>query len=568
MLRPLPSCLVGLCLALAMAAAPALAMVFTEVSEPAGVTYTQHVLVPEPGCFFQSLCGVERMTGGAAVGDVEGDGDLDLYVTRLDAHDLLFLNQGNGQFVDGTQQAGLAGFDLQSNGAAFADIDNDGDLDLLVVTVADSFDTTNGRNFLFVNDGTGVFQEEAVARGFDDTATTPRAVQSVGVGDYDGDGYLDVHVGDWLLGPHSRLFRNLGEASPGHFEDVTASAGVDENGVYGFASSFVDLDVDGHADLVVAADFGTSRIYWNDGQGGFTDGTVAAGVGTDENGMGSAFGDVDGDGDLDWFVTSIEDPDDTCAVQGCNWGNTGNRLFRNEGARSFSDATDAVGVREGFWGWGASFLDGDLDGDLDLVMTNGVDFPGTNVDAAWVADPMRLWENDGTGAMTEVSGPAGVTDTASGKGLLVFDYDEDGDQDLFVVNNGGTPRLYRNDTPREGRSYLRVQTYGPPGIAATGARVRVWTHDLDEEPQLRVVGASSHFLGEGERIQHFGLGAGVDIVRRVEVLFPDGQVSMANFVPANQRILIRRPIRCGLVGLELLPVLAWVRLRRQAGRRR
>jgi hypothetical protein len=560
---------VGIGLVLALAAAPAAGqMVFTEVSATAGVTYTQQIPVAEPGCFYTLLCGMERMTGGAAVADVDGDGDLDLFVTRLDAHDLLFVNQGNGTFADGSLAAGLSGFDTQSNGAAFADVDNDGDPDLIVGVVGEALDPANNRNYLFLNDGSGVFSEDAVARGIADADVDERAIQSVGVGDYDRDGYLDLHLTDWLVGaPHQRLFRNRGAAQPGFFDEVTAAAEVDDTLIRGFASSFVDVDDDGWEDLVIAADFGTSRLFWNDGDGTFTDGTALAGVGTDENGMGSALGDYDGDGDLDWFVTSIHDPAQTCETENCNWGYSGNRLYRNDGARLFSDATDAAGVRAGYWGWGASFLDGDLDGDLDLVMTNGVDFPGTTVDAPWVADPMRLWENDG-GLMTEDSVASGVTDTGSGKGLVVFDYDADGDQDIFVVNNAAGPKLYRNDTPANGNAWLRLRLEGGSGGQGYGARVEVWTHDLQETPQIRRVGASSLYLGQSERTLHFGLGPGVGTIRRVRVRFPNGLTRTLEGPRPNQEIVVRASGACGLLGLEPLPLVAWILARRRSGARR
>ncbi len=555
-------------LGLLLGVLPALAqMTFTEVSALAGVTYQEQVPIPEPGCFFATLCGVESMTGSAAASDVDGDGDVDLFVTRLDASDILFVNQGNGTFVDGSAAAGFAALNTQSNGAAFADVDNDGDHDLMVIVIGENFDVVNNRNYLFINDGTGVFTEEAVARGVDDTDINERGGQSIGVGDYDGDGYLDFHVTDWLVSsPHQALFRNRGAAEPGVFDEVSVAAGVRDGLVRGFASTFVDLDDDGHTDLAVVGDFGTSRLYWNDGDGTFTDGTVAAGVGTDENGMGSTFGDFDRDGDLDWFITSIFDASETCVVQQCNWGYSGNRMFRNDGNRQFSDATDSAAVRDGYWGWGASFFDGDLDGDVDLVMTNGVDFPGTMVDNAWVSDPMRLWQNDGTGVMTEDSIASGVTDTGSGKGLLTFDYDSDGDLDVFVVNNAAGPKLYRNDTPRAGKSWLRLRVIGQAAASGHGAKVSVWTHSLAETPQVQRIGAGSHFHGHGDWVAHFGLGTGVTKVRRVLVELPDGSTyRYTDPTPDQEIVLDLDRMACGLLGLELLPVLFvhWARRRRK-----
>jgi len=419
---------------------------------------------------------------------------------------------------------GLELFDLQSNGAAFGDIDNDGDQDLYVGVMGAAGDATNHRNYLFINDGSS-FSEQAMARGAGMGSSQDRRIFSVALGDYNRDGYLDLHATEWLVpsAPHSRLLRNRGASSAGYFDDVTTAAGVELSGIEGFSSTFTDLDRDGWPELAVAGDFGTSRLFWNNGDGSFTDGTEAAGVGTDENGMGSALGDLDGDGDLDWFVTSIFDADETCEVHACNWGYSGNRLYRNEGGRVFSDVTDAAGVRDGAWGWGTVFFDYDNDGDLDLVMVNGIDFAETVVDTKYVDDPMRFWENDGSGVMTEKSAAVGLTDTGSGKGLLTFDYDGDGDLDLFVVNNGAGPRLYRNDGGNA-KGWLRVQTVGSVSNR-DGLGAWITLQALPGGPvQVREMGTAGHFLGQSERVAHFGLGDGSSPVHKVTVRWPSGTV--------------------------------------------
>ncbi len=333
---------------------------FTEVGAEAGVEHVQHRHREAPDCLFGrgSFCEPERMTGGVAVGDYDGDGFDDLYFTRLDDRDLLFRNLGDGTFEDRSVAAGLDA-ELPSNGAAWVDVDGDGDLDLYVTSLA------TRRFHLFMNEA-GRFTEEAQARGVALETVDDHFGWSVGVGDYDRDGWPDLVVGEWFAAfvldrnasSHVAVLRNRGAEAPGHFQvahdsmDLGLNA-LDRDGVWAFAPSFADLDGDGWQDLLFASDFGTSRLYWNDGEGGFEDGTEAAGVGTDENGMGSAVGDYDGDGDLDWFVTSIFDPDQTCEVDLCAWGYRGNRLYRNDGDRRFTDVTDEVQVRDGRWGWGA-----------------------------------------------------------------------------------------------------------------------------------------------------------------------------------------------------------------------
>lgn len=515
--------------------------VFTDVTLAAGITHVQHGIWSPPSEDLQIY-----LSGGAAVGDVDGDGWEDLYVTRYDAPDILYRNSGDGTFEDVTIPSGL-GANLPTTGAAFADVDNDGDQDLYVTTLNDT------RNYLYINDGAGHFSEEAASRGASVDTSIPHEGFSVTFGDYDRDGWLDIHTTEQRSPSgycHSRLLRNQGPAAPGHFSDETVAAGVDFCAIPGlpdspglppgaayvaaFTSSFADFDGDGWLDLAVAADWGTSRLFWNNRDGTFSDGTEAAGVGTDDNGMGSAIGDWDGDGDLDWFVTAIYDPEGTLAGSGWNAGTGGNRLYRNEGGRRFTDATDLAGVRDGGWGWGAVFLDYDNDGDVDLAMTNGQVFPTVPFEDAFNADPTRLWRNDGSGTMTEVSGVLGLDDTAAGKGMLRFDYDKDGDLDLFVAVNGAMPILYRNDGGSD-NDWLRVKVQGAPGFNAGGVGAVVTLQSIPGGPiQMRQIGGTSHYLGRSERVAHFGLGNHSGPIHRITVSWPGIGRSVYESVAANQ----------------------------------
>ena len=534
-------------LAVVLAAPVFAAPTFVDVTGTAGLSYLQHTAQTPPNCVFSEPpfnCETDRLTGGAAVGDYDGDGRPDLFVTRLDATDLLFRNKGDGSFEDATTASGLSAFDLDSNGAAFGDIDRDGDLDLYVTVVGVATDPVNNRHYLFINQGDGTFVEDAVARSAAIDPGLQHRGFSIAFGDYDRDGWLDLHVNEWLPVPGSttsRLLRNQGAGSPGFFTDTTFTAGVNLNSAHAFASAFADFDDDGWPDLAVAADFGSSQLFWNNGDGTFVNGTVAAGVGTDENGMGSAIGDYDGDGDLDWFVTSIFDVNETCETQTCNWGYTGNRLYEYDGSRTFVDATDTAGVREGFWGWGSAFFDYDNDGDLDLVMTNGIDFPVLTVEDAFNADAMRFWENDGSGNYTESSASVGLTDTRSGKGLLVFDYDADGDLDLFITNNANGPILYRNDGGNTG-DWLRIETIGTESnLEGIGAKVTVQTVALGTT-QIREIGIGSHYLGQSERTAHFGLPAGASPVHLVTISWPSGQVQQFSDVARNTTLVAVEPV--------------------------
>ncbi len=515
--------------------AAAQTVLFEDVTTAAGLDFVHWVPAPADPLYCAEA---PHMSGGAAAGDFDNDGWTDIYVTRIEQPNLLFRNLGDGTFAEVGAAAGVA-FVGKCSGCAWGDVNNDGFLDLYLVAM--EVFPGPGRNYLFMNDGAGHFIEDAVVRGADVPCPACRHRNtSAAFGDYDLDGDLDLHVVEWTgTNALNVLLRNDGT---GMFQDVTTPAGVRASGMYGFANGFADMDGDGWADLLVAADFGTSRLFRNLGGGAFTDITISAGVGTDENGMGAAIGDMDNDGDLDWFVTSIFDPADTCLSQPCMWGASGNRLFRNDTGTGFTDVTDTAGVRDGGWGWGASFFDFDNDGDLDLGMTNGVIFPCISWEDPFNADPLRLWQNDGSGNMTEVSAALQFSDTRSGKAFVVFDYDRDGDRDVFIVNNADGPILLRNNGGN-GRDWLQVSLRGSwTNHFGIGARVHVQATPLGPT-QLREINANSNFMSQNEVVAHFGLGSGVTTIHSVRVDWPASGLSQTFVdVAPNQRLLIQEPV--------------------------
>ena len=530
---------------------PGPAQTFVDVTDTAGIDYVQFRRSDATPAAMQSY-----KTGGVAAGDYDGDGLVDLYVTRLDDSDILYRNRGDGTFADVTAEAfgprHLAA--VQSNGAAWGDIDNDGDLDLYVTSLF------SHRFHLFVNDGAGSFSEEAVERGAATEGEDLHFGFSATFGDYDLDGYLDLHTTEWrflrqmTVGAQSnaRLLRNRGADAPGTFEDVTRHAGVSQHRIIAvnplaegqtLTSTFALLDDDLFPELVIAGDHQTSQLYWNLGNGRFLDGTVGARVGTDEYGMGSAVGDYDGDGLLDWFVSAIYE-------EGVPYRD-GNRLYRNLGRGFFEDATDAAGVRDGSWGWGTTFLDYDNDGDLDLVLATGVDYaaevPYTANTTGFADDPMRLWRNEGSGRFTEVAQQEGLLATAVGTGLAAFDLEPDGDLDLLVVHNSGRPVLYRNDTNRAGRAgpnrWLQLRLEGrAANRQGVGARITVTPSAAEPERRLvRVLGGGNNYLGQNEALLHVGLGPSLERVAAVAIEWPGGTRQTLRDVAANQRLTVSEP---------------------------
>ncbi|MFO0635984.1 MAG: CRTAC1 family protein [Nannocystaceae bacterium] len=518
---------------------------FTDVTIAAGVDYLQGVFHTAPDCLVDQVgpgengfCTPERTLGGAAVADVDGDGDVDLFVTRTEDTPILFANQGDGSFVDTSAAAGLTE-SFHGAGAAFGDIDNDGDADLYVASIGDF------AYRLYINDGAGHFSEEAALRNADLASELVHSGTTPSFGDYDLDGWLDLYVGEWRTvgglgdGPsHSRLLHNLGAAEPGVFEDVTVAAGVDVDdvwadvgllteGTYSFSPAFVDLDGDRFPELAIASDYRTSRLFWNDGDGSFSDGTLAAGCGVDKNGMGSSFGDFDLDGDLDWYVTSI--------TQELAMGPPENRLYRNAGNRTFSEIADPMGAGRSGWGWGTLWFDPNNDADLDLVAVGGYYF------TAHLDEPVRLWSNELVPPLAEVGGMVGFGPNRQRRGVLSFDYDDDGDLDVFVTSNADHPELYRNDNGNGG-GWLRVRVIGTSSNRdGLGARVTVWIAD-DGPPQLREIGVGSHYMGHGERIAHFGLGDGDEPVARVQVYWPASDTTQVfEDVERNTTFVVQEP---------------------------
>lgn len=530
---------------------------FTDVTNSAGITHAQAT----------TIVGMTPavMTGGVAARDVDGDGWTDLLFTRWDAGPMLYLNDKMGGFTDATAGSGI-GSHAYTNGAAFGDIDNDGDADLYLTNAYQGDGAAPARNshYLYINDGTGQFTEQAVSRNAhipdvndnpgDDGAThDARYGTSVSFGDYEGDGYLDIHVNSWgffsITGDATRLLKNQGQAMPGHFTDETQAAGVSVyntpafgpqlgnfSGNWAFTSRFTDLNKDGHQDLVIAGDFETSRAFLNDGDGTFTE-ILDPVFGTDENGMGLTVGDANGDGIQDIFITSIfhEEPPhpDPGHNNDGNYGVTGNRLYLGNGDGTFTDGTDN-GVRDGSWGWGSAFIDYDNDGDLDLAMTNG--FP-LSVD--WQVDQSILWENDGSGQFTNVSNAAGITDNLSGKGLATLDYDMDGDLDMVIVNNNGQPILYRNDT-NNGNSYLMLELVGTESNwDGIGAKIEIIA-DLTQPADVlyREVDGGSNYLSQSDLIAHFGLGSLVGTIDQITITWTSGQVQVLTDVAVNQKLTV------------------------------
>ncbi len=497
---------------------------FVDVTEAAGLASANGPAGVAPDCMFDNpvndtpgdFCWPERFTGAAAVGDVDGDGWLDLFVTRRAGGDRLLRNAGDGTFEDVTPAAMQGGTGI-SGAVAWFDADGDGDLDLYRTRIGAY------AHELWIQAEDGSFSEQAGERGADVASNVPLVGLGIAVGDYDLDGVLDLFVAEWRpdkeiggSADHNRLLHGLGD---GTFEDVTATLPLDlralapvvdaKAGVYGFAPAFVDLDGDRWPELTLTADFGTSRLLWNEG-GTFVDTTWDSGVGTERNGMGSAFGDFDADGDLDWFVS---------AIWADEFPSLGHRLYRNDGNRLFVDVAVDHGLHDAGWGWGAAWWDPRLDGNLDLVMAAGWPTLG------YAFDPLVAWSNDGEGPWGEHAMAMGLDVVGDGRGLVPFDMDRDGDEDLLVLGNVEGPRLFRNDAATgQGLTVRAVGTSS--NVQGIGAQVRV-RRIADDAWRSRWIFGDSALMGQRPAEAVVGLGARPGPVD-VEVWFPS----------SDQRVLV------------------------------
>ncbi len=514
---------------------------------------------PEGEGWVGAPCKMYLQGGAVAVGDFDDDGWPDIYLSRVAGPGLLFRNLEGQSFEELGVVLGMSdGFD--GNGAAWVDVDGDDDLDLYVTSLGDPARFWFYRNTLRET-GAASFVEEAPSRGLALADGEPHFGFSIAVGDYDRDGWLDLYTTEWRPGSaptedsaHARLLHNLGATGdPGVFEDRTLAAGAsmlmkNPAGMHAFSPAFVDLDEDGWLDLAVVSDNGTSRLFWNAHDGSFVDGTPRAGVSLERNGMGSSFGDYDGDGHLDWYVTAIFSPDDSTECGNVVCGKGGNRLYRSKGPRCFEELAFAHDVHIGGWGWGTALFDPDNDGDLDIVETNGFYVPHGPPGSVFTGHPLRFWRNGsellGEAEFLEGSTAVGLTDNGQGRGLVAFDVDRDGDEDLLIVDAGGPwgtgTKLWRNETGSQ-NAWLAVELEGRGGnTRGVGARVEL-RREVAGPVQVRVIGVGSHFLAHGEYRAQFGLGPEEGPVAELKVTWLSGEQTVLRGVAARQTVTVTEP---------------------------
>ena len=437
--------------------------------------------------------GVRGYGMGAAVGDYDNDGYLDLFVTSFGATTLLH-NNGDGTFTDVTKQAGLSDT-AWSTSAAFIDYDRDGNLDLFV---AHYVDFTPAANKL-CNDPVGT-------RDY----CTPKTYRPV----------------------PARLFRNDGH---GHFVDVTVAAGISKAYGAGLGVAVGDYNGDGWPDLYVANDGTANQLWINQRNGTFVDqglisGTALNPAGNPEGSMGIASGDFDLDGDEDLFVTNIA-------------GET-SALYVNDGHGNFEDArarTGLAALTAAFTGFGTDWIDYDNDGWPDLFVANGA----VNIVEALRGQPSpyrmrnQLFHNLAGRRFEETSAAAGPAFARAeiGRGAAFGDIDNDGDVDIVVTNNNGPVRLLLNQVGARNH-WLQVRLDQRPGNRfGIGAWVGV---ERPGNPTLwRRVRTDGSYLSASDVRVHFGLGSS-SAIAAIVVQWPDGRRERWTGIAADRLVTLRR----------------------------
>ena len=522
----------------------------------------------------------EDMGSGAGFADIDNDGDLDLYIVNipgplvvkssqsvaeakkpnLKSENVLYRNNGDGTFTDITRAAkvGHRGYGM---GCVFADYNGDGNVDLYV--------TNYGENVLYRNNGDNTFTDVTKTAGVD----CPLWSTGAAFADYDGDNDLDLYVCNYVtydleeleqmkaeslqsgkpvpsaLNPHvfepqdNVLYRNNGD---GTFTDVTAEAGVAAPGGRSLQAIFSDFDQDNDMDLYIANDTSDNHTYRNDGNGTFTDVSADSWAADFRGSMGLTAGDYDADGDIDLFISHWVDEENalyrnllkengTAEKDSNSKSETSKRVrFVDE---SYTSMLAEVSIKQ--IGWGTSLFDYDNDGDLDIFVANGSTFQKLDQPEALIPQNNQLFRNEGDGTFSDVSirSGIGILPARVSRGAAFGDYDNDGDVDIFIVNNYAKPTLLRNNANilKDRNNWIHVKLVGTnENRNAIGAKIILKT---PEATQIREIYAGDSYMSANSFIAEFGLGKSTQ-VQMVQVTWSNGKIQTLQNISVNRQIQI------------------------------
>jgi hypothetical protein len=493
---------------------------------------------------------LHSLGSGAALFDVDLDGDLDIFVAGgsevkgdrvvCAGGPWLFRNDGPGRWRDVTAGSGLR-WTGWAQGVAVADYDADGDLDLFV--------TQHGPDTLWRNQGNGTFRDVTAAAGLTEDEWGVAAAW----GDVDGDGWLDLYVVNYLIvdaihppplhdypggvkvfpgpgmlkGQPDRLWRNRRD---GTFEDMTRRAGVHRPEGRGMAAVCADFDGDGRLDLYVTEDAMPNTFWHGLGEGRFEDialqaGVAVSSVGSPEGSMGVEVVDLDQDGRLDLIYS--------------NFREEGTRVCRNLDGLSFQDITNSSRIGQitlPYVGWALVLADFDHDGWTDLFQVNGHFYPQSPI--APYHQPALMLRNRGRAdfaVSTHEWGPD-LEQVRSGRGAAAGDLDGDGDLDLVVTTIDGPLHVLINEGQQVHRASSLRLVGKFPNLEAVGASVAI---TVAGRTRADVVHRGGGFLSASDAALHVGLGQ-ADRIEQVVVRWPDGSTSNHQNLPGGSVLTLRQ----------------------------
>ena len=529
--------------------------------------------------------------GGVAIGDVNNDGLADVYFTGNLVPNRLFLNKGNFQFEDITKSSGTAGTQGWNTGVTMVDINNDGWLDIYVCLSGNLPDEYRA-NQLYVNNQDGTFTERAVEYGIADTGYATQAAFF----DYDRDGDLDLYILNHNTLPINdfkpsevrkaydpnvgdKLYRN----DDGFFLAVSLGAGLYTNPLgYGLGLSIGDLNNDGWPDIYIANDFiEHDYCYLNNGDGTFRDVIKEAFPQVSQFSMGTDIADVNNDGWMDIISVDMVSEDNYrqkttmrpmdrsvfyyAVKDGFHYQYMHNALQLNRGNEQFSNISKLAGVSNTDWSWAPLFVDLDLDGNKDFVVTNGYKKDISNKDyvafekkkikafndgeitntelfkALLEAAPVTkienyVFRNNGDYTFSKMNQAWNFDQKAFSNGAAYGDLDNDGDLDLVINNIDESAYLFRNNTVEQHSvNFVRLKLLGPTqNKLALGAKVKIRAGDLEQHYESHL---TRGFQSSVDPIINVGL-ASHTLIDLIEVTWPDGKVSIETNLKANQLIEI------------------------------
>ncbi|RMG79417.1 MAG: hypothetical protein D6714_16465 [Bacteroidetes bacterium] len=556
--------------------------------EQSGVTFTNKLdlnILKHPYQYVNVYNG-----GGVALGDINNDGLTDLYFTGNLVENKLYLNKGNFQFEDITQKAGVACAGRWSTGATFADVNQDGFLDLYVCHAY--LDEPAARaNELFINNGDGTFTEKAAEMGVNDTGYSIQAAFF----DYNRDGLPDLFVGnhpierqrpltyhhEFWKNPVPRfsdhLYKNNGD---GTFTDVTAEAGILN---YGWTLGIVtaDLNQDNWPDIYVAVDHSEpDRYYLNNQDGTFREVSEQKMKHISLSSMGIDAADVNNDGLTDLTVMEMLSRSNfrektkmasmnpkkfwTYVNVGYHYQYMRNMLHINTGEGTFSEIGQMANIQRTDWSWAALLADFDNDGWKDLYVANGYyrefldkdhsnkykkkleaalkqGLPRENIlrEMALTASATRVendfFRNNGDLTFSEIGAKVGVNHAGWSSGAAYADLDNDGDLDLVVSNIDDPASIYRNTLMEQGgRHFLNIRLKHPKNIIPTNTKI---TCETASGTQFQEMLYTRGYQSAVDGVIHFGLNED-DLVQKLTILWPDGKEQVLTDIPADQNLVV------------------------------